>query len=181
MSRTKRLLLVLGLGLGAAGVLLPFAPAQPAAAHAELSSASPSDGAELSSAPGKVELRFNEPVNKRFGQIEVTGPDGTKYADGELSVVGKTATQQLKDLGAEGKYVVGWRVVSADGHPISGSYAFWLGAGGSAAGSNAEESGGEAASSSGPPLALIAGGVLLVVIIVGVLLVVRSNRRSESR
>lgn len=174
------------LGIGAAGLLVPFAPAPPAAAHAELLSVDPAKGARLSAAPSTVKLRFNEPVSTRFAQIAVTGPDGKDYADGKPNVSGDTATVSLRALGPEGKYTVGWRVVSSDGHPVNGSYSFRVGAQGSgsadsSSATGASESGGSgSAGQSGPPIALIAGGVLLLIIVGGLVLVVRQNRRSES-
>lgn len=110
-------------GLAGIGALAPT----PAYAHNELVSTTPEDGSSHDEPPSELVLRFNGPVGKRFGEVAVTGPDQQTYDDGDLQVSGNSATQPLKQLGPQGKYVVGWRVVSADGHPISGSFSFWLG------------------------------------------------------
>lgn len=118
----KRLLAGLAV---AATVLLGWAA--PAAAHAELESTSPAAGAVLAEAPTDVTLTFSEPVEVSLGAVRVYDSDadrvdeGGTHHDGGASVV-----QPLGDL-ADGSYVVTYRVVSADGHPIHGAFTFQVG------------------------------------------------------
>ena len=98
----------------------------PAWAHNELLSTTPEDKASVASAPTAVTLTFNDVVGKKFGFVSVTGPDGKQWNEGAFQVEGSTVTQPLRPLGPKGAYTVAWRVVSADGHPISGTFGFTL-------------------------------------------------------
>jgi copper transport protein len=116
----------------AAALALAFLLAAPAAAraHAFLQSTSPASGAVLKQAPARVSLTFDEKVYVKLGFLRVFGPDGTRvdagtirYGPGDGSVV----TVALRGELDRGTYAVGWRVVSDDGHPISGAFAFSIG------------------------------------------------------
>lgn len=109
-----------------AGATALFPWTAPAWAHNTLTSSSPEEGAELATPPERIELVYNEPVGRQFSQVTVTGPGGDTWQDGEPRVDGDTVVQPLRPLGPAGTYTVSWRVVSADGHPISGSYTFTL-------------------------------------------------------
>jgi copper transport protein len=96
-----------------------------ARAHASLVEATPGDGAILERAPEHVSLRFNELVSPL--RMRLIGPDGrardalTAIPRNEIVVVGLP-----QDL-ATGTHLLSWRVVSADGHPVSGSFVFSIG------------------------------------------------------
>jgi copper transport protein len=94
----------------------------PAQAHASLVASEPADGAHLDAAPTELLLRFDELVMPL--SLRVTGP-GT----GELLLPPPgTFLQAVLPAGlGEGIYVVSWRVVSADGHPVAGAFAFGVG------------------------------------------------------
>ena len=81
----------------------------PAWAHDSLVASDPKDGAVLDRAPSAIVLRFDQPVGRRFGQIVVSGPDGTTYQDGQLQVSGSTVRQDLRALGPAGTYRIAWR------------------------------------------------------------------------
>jgi hypothetical protein len=57
--------------------------------------------------------------------VQVTGPDGqgTHYETGCATDAGRSVSVPVA-LGGSGEYRVTWRVVSADGHPVSDSIAF---------------------------------------------------------
>ncbi|RII95583.1 copper resistance protein CopC [Clavibacter michiganensis] len=55
--------------------------------------------------------------------IQVTDASGTAVSDGTIDIDGATITTGV-DLSAAGTYQLGWRSVSEDGHPISGTSAF---------------------------------------------------------
>lgn len=116
------------LGLGILGAVI--AQAAPAAAHSELLESSPRAGAVLDAAPRAVELTFGEDVQTQGGGIVVKGPSGQWYDDpSTFSVDGTVASVGLspQDGGyVDGTYTVTYRVVSADGHIVSGSYDFQL-------------------------------------------------------
>ncbi len=107
--------------------------ATPALAHARLQSSNPADGSSTATAPQRVSLTFNEPMQQGFATLTVIGPDGTAYQSGEATADGDTVGIGVSPLGPAGRYEIGYRVVSEDGHPVTGSVAFMLTAPGPAA------------------------------------------------
>ncbi len=105
---------------------LQLAAPAPASAHARLETTSPQDGATLSAAPPEVMLRFNEAVNGDLSKVTVTSgsEDVTK---GAPEVDGNSLYQPLDSAMPAGEYTVTYKVVSADGHPVSGSFSFTYG------------------------------------------------------
>nr|WP_067470525.1 copper resistance CopC family protein [Nocardia amamiensis] len=97
-----------------------------ASAHSALASSDPADGTEIATAPPRVNLTFNEPIQSAFANLTVTGPDGQRWERSQPHVDGTVVSVDLDGLGPVGQYTVGFRVVSADGHPVSGSYTFTL-------------------------------------------------------
>ncbi len=74
-----------------------------------------------------VTVTFTEPVSLSGGSTEVFDDTGaTVSTQGDVS--GATVTIDLPDDLDDGSYVVAWRVISADSHPISGSTVFSVGA-----------------------------------------------------
>ncbi|MDN5859610.1 MAG: copper resistance protein CopC [Pseudonocardia sp.] len=120
-----RRLLQGGLLATACGLVMMLV-AGPAAAHARLVSSDPADGASLATAPSKVTLTFNEQMQEGFTTLTVIGPGGTAWQDGQTQVAGNSVSIGVKPLGPAGTYQIGYRVVSDDGHPISGSVSFTL-------------------------------------------------------
>lgn len=91
-------------------------------AHAVLVSSVPADRQVLTQAPGRVDLRFNEPVEVM--SLRLLDPSGRSVTlqpapDG----VPERAAAALPALG-RGTHVLSWRLVSADGHPVAGSLLF---------------------------------------------------------
>ena len=109
--------------LASAWLLLACAPAL---AHANLVEASPPQGGQVSEPPGRVELRFNEPVDAEFDPVVVRDSDGARVDDGDARVDPQDARVVLAPLKQlpEGSYDVEWRVTSIDGHVVEGRYGF---------------------------------------------------------
>ncbi len=109
----------------AASAALALLPAISASAHNYLVGTTPAKDAVVTTQPGTVSLETNEALLDVEGGsvIQVQGPDGKYYGDGCAVVDGPVATTQTQ-LGEPGVYTVTWRVVSTDGHPISGTWAF---------------------------------------------------------
>ena len=102
----------------------------PAAAHDEVLSTSPEQGAVLESAPEQIELSYSGEIMDIGHQVLVTGPDGLSVTEGPLERDGSQVVQPLAETGSEeGTYQVVWRVVSSDGHPIEGTYTYQVGDG----------------------------------------------------
>jgi len=107
--------------------VLSVLPATPAAAHSALLSSDPADGVTLSSAPAQVSLVFNEDVTPQFvdGAITVgTAPAAAVTATVDAGTVVLAVPEELTQESAAQPWRVDYRVVSADGHPISGSVSF---------------------------------------------------------
>lgn len=100
----------------------------PASAHTSLVSSVPSSGAVLNEVPSEVRIKFNEELllvdDKNPNRIEVINGDSQVVSG--ISVVEGPEIFTALDLRAEpsGEYLVKYRVVSADGHPIEGEYQF---------------------------------------------------------
>ena len=125
MRRASLLLLALLLGWSVAGV----ATAEPAAAHATLVSTDPGEGARLETAPGEVTLEFSEGVSLGAGYARVLASGGGRADAGTASVDGGLLTIPLRSGLPDDGYLVTYRVVSADSHPISGAFSFVVGDG----------------------------------------------------
>lgn len=116
---------VAGLAAAALGVLVAVpVPATPAAAHNTLRTADPARDARLTTAPRAITLAFTEPLKPAFTTVILADQAGQPIPAGELTVVGATATLPVDGPLANGGYTVAYRVVSADGHPVQGSYRF---------------------------------------------------------
>ncbi len=104
----------------------------PASAHTSLVSSIPSSGAVLNEVPAEVRIKFNEELllvdDKNPNRIEVI--NGVGQVVSGMSVVEGPEIFTALDLSFEpsGEYLVKYRVVSADGHPIEGEYQFTVAA-----------------------------------------------------
>ncbi len=112
-----------------AASVLAIVGALPASAHASLVRSSPESGATLTAAPPEVALTFNEEINPQFATVTVKAGDSTA-STGDPEVDGTTVYQPLDPEMTAGKYTVAYRVTSADGHPVSGSFDFTYAPGG---------------------------------------------------
>ncbi|MCX5275320.1 MULTISPECIES: copper resistance CopC family protein [Streptomyces] len=101
-----------------------WAGAPAASAHTDLTSSSPSDGATLDTLPSNIRLTFSDEMTDEYAKIALTAPDGSPAGVADPQVDGKGAALAVKPGLPSGTYTVGYRVVSADGHPVSGSYSF---------------------------------------------------------
>jgi copper transport protein len=115
-----------GLLLGVAAVVL--GPGVPASAHATLVGSDPPAGAVLAAPPQRVVLTFSEPIRPVSGKSLVVAPDGARVDTGTASVRGDRLTIPLRAVGTRGTYLVSYRVISADSHPVAGGLTFSVGA-----------------------------------------------------
>ncbi|MEO3769197.1 copper resistance CopC family protein [Micromonospora sp. B9E7] len=116
---------VVRLGAAALAVLVALLiPATPAWAHNTLRSATPIQQSTVSSAPTEIVLEFMQRLDPTFTTIVLTDAAKRKVVTGEPVVAGAKSTVQVTDTLPNGTYTVAYRVVSADGHPVQGSYPF---------------------------------------------------------
>ncbi len=97
----------------------------PAHAHATLIGTMPADNAVLDAPPTAVTLSFNEPVSLIAATLIVPGGH-SRVLDGSASenTISITMPAELE----RGSHALSWRAVSEDGHPISGTTFFAIGA-----------------------------------------------------
>ena len=176
----RRLAAVLAVLVGA--VALTVGAALPASAHNVLTGSDPADGATVQTAPTTVTLTFDQTVQNFEPVITVTGPNGNQFQTGSISVQDNTASSAVDGSGPAGVYTVGYRVVSADGHPVTGSVSYTLdpSAAGTATGSPAPD--GTATTDSGTGLSWwlwLAIGVAALLVIAAVLVILRRPHEDE--
>lgn len=102
--------------------------AAPAHAHADLIETSPAEGQVLDAAPETVELHFSEPVQLVDEAMRLFSSDGTPLVL-DAKTHNTTVIVSVADNIDDGAYTLAYRVVSADGHPISGALSFQVGEG----------------------------------------------------
>ncbi len=123
---TRRTHLVVLALLFAAVAFATTLPAGAASAHAARVSAEPADHAAVSIGPSRVSATFNEDLQTTFAAMTVVGPDGNLWSTGVPQVHGTVVSVGVRPLGPTGNYVVNYRVTSADGHVVAGSWTFQL-------------------------------------------------------
>jgi copper transport protein len=126
-------------GLPSAAALLAglwLVVAAPAAAgHAMLSASDPADGASLAAGPRTLGLTFTEPPDLRLSSVQLLDQAGRPVRSGPLEAVPGYPLALAVPLGhlRGGSYTVSWRTISrTDGHASEGTFAFGVGAAGSA-------------------------------------------------
>ncbi|MEU8044814.1 copper resistance CopC family protein [Micromonospora echinofusca] len=185
-TRPRRPTLVAAALVAAALLLVPAAPA---AAHNTLRAASPADGDRLTTPPTRVTLEFAQRLDPTFTTIALSDAARRKIPTGAPAVDGTKGTVTVDETLGEGTYTVAYRIVSADGHPVQGSYTFTVAGGGDTAGGPtaapaaappAAESAAAATGSGGSGtdvVALVAAGGLVAVL--GGVALLRRRRRTR--
>lgn len=117
---------MLVLRLFAAALLIAgvYAGLPTASAHTALTATDPAADSSLSAGPARVTATFNEELQPTFAAMTVVGPDGNLWSAGEAEVRGATVSVAVRPLGPAGQYTANYRVTSADGHVVSGSWSF---------------------------------------------------------
>lgn len=181
-----RLLSVL-MAIGIA-VLAGIAAALPASAHNTLTGSDPADGSTASTAPTVVTLTFDQPVQNYQPVLTVSGPNGNRFSAGPPAVSGNQVSIAVSGAGPAGSYLAAYRVISADGHPVTGKISYTLAA--TAAGSAVGEApppgeaivdAGADSDSSGLGIWLWLGiGVAVLLVAAAVVVIVRQSASAES-
>jgi len=111
------------------GVVVALAIPASAAAHAYLVRTSPSASGVVNTPPAQVLLTYDEAVEPRFAIISVTDKDGRQVTAGHPQRSPADPDTLVVPLHRipEGWYLVYWRVISVDGHPVRGAFTFAVG------------------------------------------------------
>lgn len=119
---------LLGVLLLALCAVLVAAPSA-AFAHDELIGSTPASDEIVETAPTQIDLRFSANPLEGAGATEVVvvSPSGTEVQQGDPVLDRNGVIQELSGADERGTYTVLWRIVSSDGHPISGELLFSVG------------------------------------------------------
>lgn len=103
----------------------------PASAHAVVVASSPAAGQVVARSPSEAWVQFSEPVSADGDGITVLNAQGQRVDEGS-DAAAKARDIVRADLPADlpdGTYVINYRVISVDGHPIAGALVFAVGEG----------------------------------------------------
>lgn len=95
----------------------------PAFAHSELTDSNPTDGQVVKKALDEVSITFSGKIEKG-SDITVTDSKGKEVESNDLTINNTEMTASFDKPLANDDYQVDWNVLSADGHPVEGTYSF---------------------------------------------------------
>ncbi|MGQ0824933.1 MAG: copper resistance CopC/CopD family protein [Actinomycetota bacterium] len=100
-----------------------------ASAHANLVESVPANGSTLPEVPEEIVLRFSDAVDVAPGSVLIFDSHGEAIAmDTAVLSADRTTVTTVAPVLGRGTYVVTWRALSGDSHPIQGAFTFNLGA-----------------------------------------------------
>jgi copper transport protein len=118
--------IVCALAAVAIGVVLPSG----ASAHAYLIKTVPAASEVLNAPPPTIQLTYDEAVEPRFAVISVTNAAGGQQTTGPVRrspANPDTLVVPLRPHLPEGWYLIYWRAISVDGHPVQGAFTYAVG------------------------------------------------------
>ncbi len=107
--------------------LLSVLMAPTGSAHADLQVSTPEDGESLRVAPEKIRLTFSEELFEELVEISILDAAGDLYSTIEVEQTPPPGTDVIfpwPPQAPPGEYSIAYRVVSADGHPVTGTISF---------------------------------------------------------
>jgi copper transport protein len=128
-SAARTRVATVSLSIAFAFIVIALAP-DAAFGHAVLKSTDPSAGTTVKREPSAIGFRFNEPVEGNFGGIQVYDRRGEQVQSGDPfhpGGRGSALATKLRSGLPKGTYTATYRVISADGHPVSGGLVFSIG------------------------------------------------------
>ena len=97
-------------------------------AHSTLVTSNPKSGAVLSKSPNSISLTFNENLikiaGKNVSRLSLTDSNNSVIKLGKATINKSRITAKINSALGKGNYKIRYRVVSSDGHPISGTIEF---------------------------------------------------------
>ncbi len=166
------------LALGVTGIVAP-----PGQAHSQLVSSSPANGATLAVAPTKVVFTFDEDLLPDLDTLSINNDQGVNIASKQVEPVANTLSIDWPANTQGGTYQVAYRIVSGDGHPVTGAISFSVGATNSAAPTPASSSTTpeSQSGSAGVPTTTIVSVVALIAAVLSIGLIVMLVRRGNAK
>jgi copper transport protein len=116
--------------LVAATVAAMLALPSTASAHAYLVKTVPAASVVLNAPPPNIQLTYDEAVEPRFAIISVTNVDGHQETTAPVHRSPSdpdTLVVPLRPNLPEGWYLIYWRAISVDGHPVNGFFTYAVG------------------------------------------------------
>ncbi len=169
-------------GFAVAAFSLTMALASQASAHASLISSTPDDGATITQAPTQLELTFDENI-RQPSTIIVIAPDRKHVENGPTQILNATVTQPLDEITTAGRYTMAYRVISADGHPVSGQLTFTYAPPGTTATAAASAAPGQSSSGqgalSGHGAHLVGLGILVAAALIASFMALKKDREYD--
>ncbi|MEL0248863.1 MAG: copper resistance CopC family protein [Actinomycetota bacterium] len=107
--------------------VLSVAMAPTTSAHADLQVSTPEDGESLDIAPEEIRLTFSEELFEELVEISILDAAGDLYSTIEVEQTPPPGTDVIFPWPTQappGDYSIAYRVVSADGHPVTGTISF---------------------------------------------------------
>ena len=107
--------------------LLSVLMAPTASTHADLQVSTPEDGESLEIAPEEIRLTFSEELFEELVEISILDAAGDLYSTIEVEQTPPPGTDVIFPWPTQappGEYSIAYRVVSADGHPVTGTISF---------------------------------------------------------
>jgi methionine-rich copper-binding protein CopC len=152
-----------------------------ASAHSDLVGAAPAARSVSAAAVTTVELTFGSELRPGLAHVVVSSSGRADHVVGAPAVLGSRLVAQVDGVSSVGAYEVRYRVVAADGHPVTGSYRFRVGPTSSAG----DETAAQPVATAAPAVAAGPGGpwedagLLVVLLGAGVVLVFSLLRRTR--
>lgn len=107
--------------------LLSVLMAPTGSAHADLQVSTPEDGESLEVAPEEIRLTFSEELFEELVEISILDAAGDLYSTIGVEQTPPPGTDVIfpwPPQAPPGEYSIAYRVVSADGHPVTGTVSF---------------------------------------------------------
>ena len=105
-------------------IAITLVSAPTASAHTALVSTTPADGETVTTAPTSIVLQFNEEPLEAMVDVVITDSSGDLVSMDAAEASGTDVLIPWPPSLGPGDYAVAYRVVSADGHPITGTFSF---------------------------------------------------------
>lgn len=196
LMRLAVVLAITGVGVGVG--------AGAASAHSSLVSSTPAADAALDQVPRSIELVFNQDISESFATVVLTDSSGEQQQLPGVTVSGPTVSAPIASPMQAGRHTIGYRVLSADGHPITGEIVFSVLPTADASAPASVDPNSPAGQSAVPRISadpapqavetsaggtlkdnwivfVLVGGVLVGLIVIGALLVFSSDRNRDDR